>query len=126
MEQENLRQIAETLINLTILEARELGRILKEEHGIKPAVQQAHLNHVPVYEEEVAVQTEFDVIIKSVGSGSKLAVVKLVKELTSLGLREAKELVDSAPAMVREQVSESEDRELERQFEEIGVEIEIK
>jgi len=124
MSQENLKQIAETLINLTILEARELGRILKEDYGIKPAVQQAHLSYVPAYE-EVEVQTEFDVILKSIGTGSKLAVVKLVKELTSLGLREAKELVDSAPAMVREQVSESEANELERQFQDIGVEIEI-
>ena len=124
--EKNLKQIAETLVNLTILEAKELGKILKEEHNIKPSVQEVHLGHVPIYEEEVAVQTEFDVILKSIGSGSKLAVIKLVKELTSLGLREAKELVDSAPEMVREKVSESEAKELERQFQEIGVEIEIK
>ncbi len=126
MENSNLRQIAETLVNLTILEARELGRILKEEHGIKPKVQQAHLSHVPVYEEEVETQTEFDVILKSIGSGSKLTVIKLVKELTSLGLRESMDLVNSTPIILKERVSESESSELKQQFAKIGADIEVK
>jgi len=123
---EKLKQMAETLINLTILEARELGRILKEDHGIKSAVQKAHLGHVPLYDEKVIVQTEFDVIIESIGSGSKLAIVKLVKELTSLGLRESMDLVNSAPITLKEKVSESEAKELEKKFENIGAEIKIK
>ena len=125
MENANLKQIAETLVNLTILEARELSRIIREEHGIKPKVQQVHLGFVPQVE-DIPEQTEFDVIINSIGTASKLTVVKLVKELTSLGLRESKNLVDSAPVAIKEKVSKSEADEFERQFDEIGVDVEVK
>ena len=122
---ERLKQLAETLANLTVLEANKLGEILKEDHGIEPT------QNTIVYQEEVVEeveqeQTEFDVILKSIGKASKLHTVKLVKDLTSLGLRDAKDLVDSAPVKVKEGVSKSEAEELEKQFDEIGAETEIK
>ena len=123
---EKLRKIAETLVNLTILETKELSRILEDEHGIKPSVKQTHLGFVDNIEKEPEVQTEFDVEIVSIESASKLSVIKLVKELTSMGLRESKELVDSTPFKIRENVSESEANEIKNQFESIGVNIEIK
>jgi large subunit ribosomal protein L7/L12 len=123
----DLKSFAEQLVNLTVKEVNELAQILKDEYGIEPAaapvaVAAAGGGADAVAEEE---QTEFDVILKSAGA-SKLAVVKLVKELTSLGLKEAKELVDGAPKAVKEQVTKDEAESLKKQLEEAGAEVEIK
>ena len=125
----DLKAFAEQLVNLTVKEVNELAEILKVEYGIEPAAAAATVIAAgPAGGDagEVAeVQTEFDVIIKSAGP-SKLAVVKLVKELTSLGLKEAKELVDSAPKAVKEGVSKDEADALQKQLEEAGAEVEVK
>jgi len=122
----DLKAFAEQLVGLTVKEVNELAQILKDEHGIEPAAAAAIMagpaGGGEAAEEE---QTEFDVIIKAPGQ-SKLAVVKLVKELTSLGLKEAKELVDSAPKAVKEAVSKDEAEALKTQLEEAGAEVEVK
>ena len=101
----DLKKLAEELVNLTVKEVKELADILKEEYGIEPAAAAAVVAAPAAGgAAEAAAQTEFDVILKS-GGQSKLAVVKLVKELTGLGLKEAKELVDKAPAPVKEKSS---------------------
>lgn len=122
----DLKKLAEELVNLTVKEVKELADILKEEYGIEPAAAAAVVA-APVAggAAEAAAQTEFDVILKS-GGQSKLAVVKLVKELTGLGLKEAKELVDKAPAPVKEKVSKEEAEQLKAQLEEAGAEVELK
>ena len=120
----DLKKLAEELVNLTVKDVKELADILKEEYGIEPAVAVA----APAAGGEgaaAAEQTEFDVILKS-GGQSKLAVVKLVKELTGLGLKEAKELVDKAPAPLKEKVSKEEAAQLKAQLEEAGAEVELK
>lgn len=124
----DLKAFAEQLVNLTVKEVNELAQILKDEYGIEPAaaapVMMAGVGAAdsgPVVEE----QTKFDVIIKAAGQ-SKLAVVKLVKELTSLGLKESKELVDAAPKPIKEGVSKDEAEALKSQLEEAGAEVEIK
>jgi large subunit ribosomal protein L7/L12 len=123
-----LKELAEQLVNLTVKEVNELADILKEEYGIEPAAAAA----VAVAPgagggegEAAEEQTAFDVIIKTAGQ-SKLAVVKLVKELTSLGLKEAKELVDSAPKAIKEGVTKDEAEALQKQLEEAGAEVEVK
>ena len=123
----DLKAFAEQLVNLTVKEVNELQEILKEEYGIEPAAAAVAMagpagGGEGEAEEE---QTEFDVIIKSPGQ-SKLAVVKLVKELTSLGLKEAKELVDSAPKAVKEGIAKDEAEALKSQLEEAGAEVEVK
>jgi large subunit ribosomal protein L7/L12 len=123
----DLKAFAEQLVNLTVKEVNELAQILKDEYGIEPAaapvaVAAAAGGDVAAVVEE---QTEFDVILKSAGA-SKLAVVKLVKELTSLGLKEAKELVDAAPKPIKEQITKDEAESLKKQLEEAGAEVEIK
>ncbi|MDA3942749.1 MAG: 50S ribosomal protein L7/L12 [Bacteroidetes bacterium] len=122
----DLKAFAEQLVNLTVKEVNELAGILKEEYGIEPAAAAA-VAAAPAAGEAEAVeeQTAFDVILKAAGS-SKLAVVKLVKELTSLGLKEAKELVDSAPKAIKEGVSKDEANALKSQLEEAGAEVEVK
>jgi large subunit ribosomal protein L7/L12 len=125
----DLKKFAEELVNLTVKEVNELAEILKEEYGIEPAAAAAVVaapgaggaDGGEAGEEKSA----FDVIIKSAGQ-SKLAVVKLVKELTSLGLKEAKELVDSAPKAIKEGVSKDEAEALQKQLEEAGAEVEVK
>ncbi|MCF8221025.1 MAG: 50S ribosomal protein L7/L12 [Cryomorphaceae bacterium] len=123
-----LKQIAETLVNLTVKEVNELAAILKEEYGIEPAAA------APVMmagggggAEAAAVeeQTEFNVILKASGP-NKLAIVKLVKELTGNGLKESKDLVDSAPATLKEAVSKDEAEGLKKSLEEAGAEVEVK
>lgn len=123
----DLKAMAEDLVNLTVKDVNELAQILKDEYGIEPAAA------------AVAVaagggggdagggdeKSEFDVILKAAG-GSKLAVVKLVKELTGLGLKEAKDIVDSAPAPLKEGVSKDEAEALKAQLEEAGAEVELK
>jgi len=123
----DLKQIAETLVNLTVKEVNELATILKDEYGIEPAAAAAVMvAGGPAAGGEVAEEkTEFDVILKS-GGASKLAVVKLVKELTGLGLKEAKELVDASPKPVKEGVSKDEAEALKKQLEEAGAEVELK
>ena len=123
----DLKAFAEQLVNLTVKEVNELAQILKDEYGIEPAaaapvaVAAAGGGEAEAAEE----QTQFDVILKAAGP-SKLAVVKLVKELTSLGLKEAKELVDSAPKAIKEGVTKDEAESLKKQLDEAGAEVEIK
>ena len=124
----DLKQLAEELVNLTVKEVNELAGILKEEYGIEPAAAAVAVAGPAVgggEEAEAAVQTEFDVVLKAAGQ-SKLAVVKLVKELTGLGLKEAKEVVDSAPKAIKEKVARDEAEALKAQLEEAGAEVEIK
>ena len=122
----DLKQFAEQLVNLTVKEVKELADILKEEYGIEPAATAVAVAGPAAgggaTEEE---KTEFDVILTAAGP-SKLKVVKLVKELTSLGLKEAKGLVDSAPAPIKEGVPKDEAESLKKQLEEVGAEVEIK
>ncbi len=123
----DLKKLAEELVNLTVKDVKELADILKEEYGIEPAAAAAVVAAPAAAgaATEAAEQTEFDVIIKSAGA-SKLAVVKLVKELTGLGLKESKEIVDKAPATLKEKVSKEEANQLKTQLEEAGAEIELK
>lgn len=123
----DLKAFAEQLVNLTVKEVNELADILKEEYGIEPAAAAvAVAGPVAGGDSEGAAEekTEFDVILKAAGS-SKLAVVKLVKELTSLGLKEAKELVDSAPKAIKEGVTKDEAEALKSSLEEAGAEVEV-
>ena len=125
----DLKNFAEQLVNLTVKEVNELASILKNEYGISPAAAAAVAVAGPVAGggdiAEVEEQTEFTVILKSAGL-SKLAVVKLVKELTGLGLKEAKGVVDSAPAPVKEGVSKDEANSLKVALEEAGAVVELK
>jgi len=124
----DLKQFAEQLVNLTVKEVNELAEILKEEYGIEPAAAAVAVAGPAAGGGEGAgaeEQTAFDVILKAAGQ-SKLAVVKLVKELTSLGLKEAKELVDSAPKAIKEGVAKDEAEALKTQLEEAGAEVEVK
>ena len=125
----DLTQLADQLVNLTVKEVKELTDILKEQYGIEPAAAGAIMMaggpgagaEAPVEEEK----TSFDVILKAAG-GAKLAVIKLVKELTGLGLKEAKDLVDSAPKALKEGVTKDEAEGLKKSLEEAGAEVEIK
>lgn len=122
----DLKDFAEQLVNLTVKEVNELADILKDEYGIEPAAAAVAVAGPAGGAGDAAdEQTEFDVILKAAG-GSKLAVVKLVKELTGLGLKEAKAIVDSAPAPVKEGVSKDEAEGLLKSLEEAGAEAEIK
>ena len=124
----DLKAFAEQLVGLTVKEVNELAEILKEDYGIEPAAAAVALAGPAAgggEEDGAEEQTEFDVIIKAAGQ-SKLAVVKLVKELTSLGLKEAKALVDSAPKAIKEGVSKDEAEALKSQLEEAGAEVEVK
>ncbi|MFZ0488861.1 MAG: 50S ribosomal protein L7/L12 [Salegentibacter sp.] len=123
----DLKDFAEQLVNLTVKEVNELADILKEEYGIEPAAAAVAVagGAAGGGEEAAEEQTEFDVILTAPG-GSKLAVVKLVKELTGLGLKDAKELVDSAPKAVKEGVAKDEAEALKSQLEEAGAEVELK
>ncbi len=122
----DIKEFAEQLVNLTVKEVNELAQVLKDEYGIEPAAAAvAMVGPAADGDDAAAEQTEFDVILKAAGS-SKLAVVKLVKELTSLGLKEAKGLVDSAPAPVKEGVSKEEAESLMKDLEAAGAEVEIK
>ena len=121
-----LKDFAEQLVNLSVKEVNELATILKDEYGIEPAAAAvAVAGPAAGGDEAAAEQTEFDVILTAAG-GSKLAVVKLVKELTGLGLKEAKGIVDSAPAAVKEGVTKDEAAALKASLEEAGAEVELK
>ncbi len=121
----DLKAIAEQLVNLTVKEVNELAEILKEEYGIEPAAAAAVVAGPVAEAEAVEEKTEFDVILKAAGS-AKLKVVKLVKELAGLGLKEAKEVVDSAPKELKTGVTKDEAEALKTQLEELGAEVEIK
>jgi len=122
----DLKKLAEELVNLTVKEVNELAGILKSEYGIEPAAAAvAVAASVSAEAEAPAEKTEFDVILKF-GGQSKLAVVKLVKELVGVGLKEAKDLVDNAPKAIKEKVSKEEAESLKAQLEEAGAEVEIK
>ena len=124
----DLKDFAEKLVNLTVKEVNELADILKEEYGIEPAAAAAVVAGPAAGgggDEAVEEQSEFTVVLKAAG-GSKLAVVKLVKELTGLGLKEAKELVDNAPSNIKEGVAKDEAEGLKSSLEEAGAEVELK
>jgi large subunit ribosomal protein L7/L12 len=124
----DLKAFAEQLVNLTVKEVNELAAILKDEYGIEPAAAGAVMVAGPAAgaeAEAVVEQTAFDVILKS-GGANKLQVVKLVKDLTGLGLKEAKELVDSSPKPLKEGIAKDEATALKAQLEEAGAEVEIK
>ena len=123
----DLKAFAEQLVNLTVKEVNELAEILKNEYGIEPAAAAVAVAAGPAAGAEAAVEekTSFDVILKSAGA-NKLAVVKLVKELTGLGLKEAKDLVDGAPSTVKEALPKGEAEGLKKQLEEAGAEVELK
>ncbi|MEI7676272.1 MAG: 50S ribosomal protein L7/L12 [Bacteroidales bacterium] len=121
----DLKAFAEQLVNLTVKEVNELAGILKSEYGIEPAAAAVSVAAAPAAAAAEEVQTAFDVVLKSAGA-NKLAIVKLVKELTGLGLKEAKDLVDSAPAKLKEGISKDEADALKKQLEEGGAEVELK
>jgi len=123
----DLKKFAEELVNLTVKEAQELAQILKNEYGIEPAAAAVAVaapaagGGAPVEVE----QTQFDVILKSPGQ-TKLQIIKVVKEITGLGLKEAKELVDASPKAIKEKISKAEAEHVKAQLEEAGGEVEIK
>ncbi|MDO1501223.1 50S ribosomal protein L7/L12 [Winogradskyella maritima] len=123
----DLKDFAEQLVNLTVKEVNELADILKEEYGIEPAAAAVAVaaGGGAAGGEAAEEQTEFDVILKAAG-GSKLAVVKLVKELTGLGLKDAKGLVDDAPSAIKEGIAKDEAEALKASLEEAGAEVELK
>ena len=122
----DLKDFAEQLVNLTVKEVNELATILKDEYGIEPAAAAVAVAAGGGGAAEAAEEkSEFDVVLKAAGA-SKLAVVKLVKELTGLGLKEAKELVDGAPSNIKEGVSKDEAEGLKKSLEEAGAEVEVK
>ena len=124
----DLKSLAENLVNLTVKEVNELAKILKDEYGIEPAaaaVAVAAPAGGAATASAAEEKTSFDVVLKSAGA-AKLAVVKLVKDLTGLGLKEAKELVDNAPKPIKEGISSAEANGLKSALEEAGAEVEIK
>ena len=121
----DLKAFAEQLVNLTVKEVNELATILKDEYGIEPAAAAVAVAAGPAAAEVVEEKSSFDVILKSAGA-NKLAIVKLVKELTGLGLKEAKDIVDAAPAPVKEGVAKEEAETLKKQLTEAGAEVELK
>lgn len=123
----DLKKFAEELVNLSVKEVNELAKILKEEYGIEPAAAAVAVAAPAAGGEAgaAAEKTQFDVILKSAG-GAKLQVVKVVKEMTGLGLKEAKDLVDGAPKAIKEKVSKEEAESIKAQLEEAGAEVEVK
>ena len=122
----DLKAFAEQLVNLTVKEVNELAQILKDEYGIEPAAAAVAVAAGPAAAAEVAEEkTSFDVVLKAAGA-NKLAIVKLVKELTGLGLKEAKDLVDAAPSVVKEGASKDEAEALKEALTEGGAEVELK
>jgi large subunit ribosomal protein L7/L12 len=121
----DLKDFAEKLVNLTVKEVNELATILKDEYGIEPAAAAVAVAGPAAGGDAEEAQTEFDVILKAAG-GAKLAIVKLVKELTGLGLKEAKAVVDGVPSAVKEGIPKDEAEALKAQLEEAGAEVELK
>ncbi len=122
----DIKALAEELVNLTVKDVQELAKVLKEEYGIEPAAAAVAVAAGPAAEAAgPAEQTEFDVILTSAGQ-AKLGVIKVVKDALGLGLKEAKDLVDKAPAPLKEKVSKAEAEQLKATLEEAGAEVEIK
>jgi len=122
----DVKEIAEQLVNLTVKEANELAKVLEEEYDIKPAAAAVAVAGPAGGGDEAAEeQTEFDVVLKSAGA-KKIAVIKEVRGITGLGLKEAKELVDGAPNTIKEAVSKAEAEELKGKLEDAGAEVELK
>jgi large subunit ribosomal protein L7/L12 len=124
----DIKALAEQLVNLTVKEVNELAQVLKDEYGIEPAAAAVAVAAPAATDGEApaaAEKTSFDVILKSPG-GAKLQIVKLVKELTGLGLKEAKELVDASPKAVKEGTTKEEAESIKAQLEEAGAEVELK
>ena len=123
----DVKVLAEELVNLTVKEVNELAAILKEEYGIEPAAAAVAVAAAPAPAGEAAAaeKTSFDVILKTAGQ-AKLQVVKAVKEITGLGLKEAKDIVDGAPKAVKEGVSKEEAESIKAALEEAGAEVEVK
>jgi large subunit ribosomal protein L7/L12 len=121
----DLKEFANQLVNLTVKEVNELAQILKDEHGIEPAAAAVAVAAPAAGAAAAVEQSEFDVILKNAGAG-KLQVVKVVKDLTGLGLKEAKDLVDGAPKAVKEKVSKAEAEDIAAKLKEAGAEVEIK
>ena len=122
----DLKVFADQLVNLTVKEVNELAKILKDEYGIEPAAAAVAMAAPGAGGGDAAAEkTSFDVILKAPG-GAKLNIVKLVKEMTGLGLKEAKDLVDGAPKPIKEGVSKEEANSIKQQLEEAGAEIEVK
>ena len=123
----DLKAFAEQLVNLTVKEVNELAQILKDVYGIEPAAAAVAVAAGPAAAaaEVVEEKTSFDVVLKSAGA-AKLAIVKLVKELTGLGLKEAKDLVDAAPSVIKEAVTKDEAEALKKALTEGGAEVELK
>ena len=123
----DIKALAEELVNLTVKDVNELATILKDEYGIEPAAAAVAMAGPAGGgdAEGAEEQSEFDLVLKAAG-GNKLAVVKAVKELTGLGLKEAKELVDSAPSTIKEALAKDEAEGLKKQLEEAGAEVELK
>ena len=123
----DIKKLAEELVNMTVKEVNELANVLKEEYGIEPAAAAVAVAAAPAADGGAAAaeKTSFDVILKSAGQ-AKLQVVKVVKDITGLGLKEAKDLVDGAPKAIKEGVSKEEAEQVKSQLEEAGAEVEVK
>lgn len=121
----DLKAFAEELVNLSVKEVNELAQILKEEYGIEPAAAAVAVAAGPAAAAAVEEKTAFDVVLKN-GGANKLQVVKKVKDLAGLGLKEAKEMVDNAPSVVKEGVTKDEAEALKKELEEAGAEVELK
>ena len=121
----DLKAFAEQLVNLTVKEVNELAQILKDEYGIEPAAAAVAVAAPVAAGAAAEEKTSFDVVLKAAGA-NKLAVVKLVKELTGLGLKEAKDMVDGAPSNIKEGLAKAEAEALKKQLEEAGAEVELK
>ena len=122
----NISEIAEQLVNLTVKEVKELADILKDQYGIEPAAAAVAVAAGPAAGgDDAAAQTEFNVMLNAAG-GQKLNVVKVVKEITGLGLKEAKDKVDSAPVAIKEGVSKEEAETIKAKLDEAGADVEIK
>ena len=121
----DLKAFAEQLVNLTVKEVNELAQILKDEYGIEPAAAAVAVAAAPAGGAAAEEKTSFDVVLKAAGA-NKLAIVKLVKELTGLGLKEAKDLVDGAPNNIKEGLAKADAEALKKQLEEAGAEVELK
>ena len=121
----DLKAFAEQLVNLTVKEVNELAQILKDEYGIEPAAAAVAVAAPAAAGAAAEEKTSFDVVLKAAGA-NKLAIVKLVKELTGLGLKEAKDLVDGAPSTVKEGLAKDEAESLKKTLEEAGAEVELK
>lgn len=122
---ENINILAEQLANLTVLECYQLAKIMEQEYGIKPQTKVLGVNVSPIPTPKVVEKTNFDVVLKSIGTSNKLTLVKTLKEMMGNSLMEAKTLVDNAPSKLKENVGKDEAIALETSLKEIGAEIEV-